>query len=102
MERDNSGEVRWATIAKGLGIILVVIGHYYPSYSPDYWVGFRSFIYSFHMPLFFMIAGYFAKAVDPADFPDMLGKKFEGLLSLFFAQQFCYWLSSMFPESSLP
>lgn len=31
-----------------------------------------------------MIAGYFAKAVDPADFPDMLGKKIRRLVVPFF------------------
>lgn len=37
-------------ILKGIGILLVIIGH---SYGPC-----RNFIYLFHMPLFFMAAGY--------------------------------------------
>ena len=40
-------------IAKGIGIILVVIGH---SGSP-----LMNFVYLFHMPLFFFISGYFYK-----------------------------------------
>lgn len=40
-------------IAKAIGIILVVIGH---SDSP-----LTSFVYLFHMPLFFFISGYFYK-----------------------------------------
>ena len=43
-------------IAKGFGIILVVIGHI--SSIP---VIIRSFIYQFHMPLFFILSGFFYK-----------------------------------------
>ena len=38
-------------IAKGIGIILVIIGHLSSSYLRDW-------IYSFHMPLFFIIPAY--------------------------------------------
>lgn len=38
-------------IAKGIGIILVYLGHVPPN------IYFRRFIYSFHMPLFFIISG---------------------------------------------
>lgn len=41
-------------ILKGIAIILVIVGH--TDFGP-----FRAFIYSFHMPLFFFIAGYFLK-----------------------------------------
>jgi len=40
-------------IAKGIGIILVVIGHLHE--APLLLV---KFIYSFHMPLFFILSGY--------------------------------------------
>lgn len=39
-------------IAKGIGILLVVIGHYLPEFS-----FLRNFIFSFHMPLFFLLSG---------------------------------------------
>ncbi len=45
-------------IAKALCIILVVIGHYFPGDSPQWYVIFRSWIYSFHMPLFMFASGY--------------------------------------------
>lgn len=45
----------WADIAKGICIILVILGH---SQAPFYIV---DFIYLFHMPLFFLLAGYFFK-----------------------------------------
>lgn len=44
-------------IAKGVGIILVVIGHAFKEYP--------NCIYSFHMPLFFIISGYFLSVREP-------------------------------------
>ena len=43
----------WIDIAKGIGILLVIIGH-----SSGRPMVLRQFIYSFHMPLFFIISGY--------------------------------------------
>jgi fucose 4-O-acetylase-like acetyltransferase len=48
----------WIVIAKGLGIILVVAGHFHPLQSPRYWEEMRVIVYSFHMPLFFALSGY--------------------------------------------
>lgn len=48
-ERDETFDV-----LKGIAIILVIIGHCYFGH-------FRPFIYSFHMPLFFFVTGYFLK-----------------------------------------
>lgn len=59
MKAGNSGgSIEWMLIAKGIGIVLVVIGHFYPDTSPSYWSEIRSVIYSFHMPLFFLLSGY--------------------------------------------
>jgi len=52
------GSLEWISIAKGVGIILVVIGHFDPIESPRYWLDLRAVIYSFHMPLFFVLSGY--------------------------------------------
>ena len=46
------------TVAKGLGIILVVVGHYCPGESPAYWKILNGIIYKFHMPLFLILSGY--------------------------------------------
>lgn len=48
-ERDETFDV-----LKGIAIILMIVGHC--NFS-----SFRGFIYSFHMPLFFFVAGYFLK-----------------------------------------
>ncbi len=45
-------------LAKGICIILVVIGHYCPENSPDWYVWIHDLIYSFHMPLFMFASGY--------------------------------------------
>lgn len=45
-------------LAKGIGIILVVIGHYCPDNCPAYWKYLRILVYKFHMPLFFVLSGY--------------------------------------------
>ena len=50
--------VHWIDIAKGLGIIAVVIGHIYHNQMMFNW------LYSFHMPLFFFVAGYLYKQKD--------------------------------------
>lgn len=47
--------IEWIDIAKGIGIILVVIGHISQIKVLN------EIIYSFHMPLFFMISGFLHK-----------------------------------------
>jgi fucose 4-O-acetylase-like acetyltransferase len=51
--------VEWIDIAKGIAIILVVLGHTLSSSNPLW-----AIIYSFHMPLFFLLAGYTFKVKD--------------------------------------
>lgn len=52
----------WLTIAKGYGIILVVLGHAISgawAYENNLiWSNIYSLIALFHMPLFFIISGY--------------------------------------------
>lgn len=49
------------SIAKAIGIILVVVGH---AGCPD---ALNKFIYSFHMPFFFILSGYFFKEVNSGE-----------------------------------
>jgi fucose 4-O-acetylase-like acetyltransferase len=55
---DENRALDWILLAKGIGIILVVIGHFAPASSPAYWVEARRIIYTFHMPLFFFLSGW--------------------------------------------
>ncbi|MCQ2371627.1 MAG: acyltransferase [Akkermansia sp.] len=50
--------IEWVDILKGLAILLVVVGHM--EYAEGTSNPGRMLIYSFHMPLFFMLAGYTA------------------------------------------
>lgn len=60
MIKDNEGYLSWIDIAKGIGIILVVIGHCFrDEMRANYYICefIYELIYSFHMPLFFSISG---------------------------------------------
>ena len=51
-------KLEWVLIAKGIGVVLVVVGHFWPADSPAYWTEVRRVIYTFHMPLFFFLSGW--------------------------------------------
>lgn len=53
-------------IAKGLGILLMVMGH------TGFGMGFDKIIHTFHMPLFFFISGYFYRPEKNKDFKKYL------------------------------
>lgn len=59
-ETSNSPRIKWMDIAKGIGIILVVLGHSGNPFLSHY-------IYWFHMPLFFILSGYLHKQPDSFD-----------------------------------
>lgn len=60
-------------IAKGIAIILVVAGH---AEGPE-WL--TNFIYEFHMPLFFMAAGFFFSRKYLSDPWPFIARRFKGL-----------------------
>lgn len=45
-----TGRQTWIDICRGIGILIVVLGHANPP--------FKKFIYGFHMPFFFLLSGY--------------------------------------------
>lgn len=53
----KSRRIEWVDIAKGIAILLMVIGHELPQGA------LRCFIFSFHMPLFFILSGFTSSAV---------------------------------------
>ena len=73
---------RSITVAKGMGIIMVVIGHTFPNECPTYWKFIHDTIYKFHMPLFLIISGYlYSKSIDYQVFSlAFLKKKFNRLI----------------------
>ena len=50
-EQSRAERLSWLDVLKGIGIILVAIGHIYSNRTVFNW------LYSFHMPLFFFAAG---------------------------------------------
>lgn len=63
-------------VAKGLGIIFVILGHVL---AHDTYIG--TIIYSFHMPLFFVVSGVFAKSsCEKYNFFEYLKKNIKALI----------------------
>jgi len=59
MEEKVKKRILYFDIAKGIAILAVIIGHL--GGLPDI---LGRFIFSFHMPLFFLISGYFMKPMS--------------------------------------
>lgn len=70
----NMGRNRSIDILKGIGISLVLVAHSLGGYV-------HTFAYSFHMPLFFLISGYF---FHPKPIGETLRKDFTRLMIPFF------------------
>lgn len=60
--------------AKGIGILLVVLSHIYYEYGP------LTYIYSFHMPLFFLLAGMVFRPDRYASFGQFFKRKLRSLV----------------------
>lgn len=91
-----SKRIEYIDIARGIGILLVVMGHNdFAVVSPFVY----KVIYSFHMPLFFFLSGYF---LNPAvDFWTFFKKRFNSLLKPFFFTIFLiYFFSISFEKMS--
>lgn len=71
--------IEYIDIARGIGILLVVLGHNDFGYISLFG---HKLIYSFHMPLFFFLSGYFLKTSIP--FADFIKKRFNSLLKPYF------------------
>jgi len=73
----NNKRLTYLDLAKGVGIILVVLGHL--EYISE---NVRGFISAFHMPLFFVVSGILMALKDEtsSDLRVMLSKKAHGLL----------------------
>lgn len=55
---ENTKRLDYIDYTKGFGILLVILGHIYDTSNPI-----KIWLYSFHMPLFFIISGFFAKNI---------------------------------------
>jgi len=81
--------ITWIDAAKGIGILLVFLGH---TVIPEkiFW-----YIFSFHMPLFFFLSGYLYRADKHDSWWDFAKDRFKKLLVpyiTFFIILLIYWL----------
>jgi len=82
--------IEYMDIARGIGILLVVLGH------NDFEVlslFARQIIYSFQIPLFFFLSGYFVNT--SISFLDYFKKRFNGLLKPFLFTLFLIYFTSI-------
>ena len=106
MENKKTNRITAPDLLRGLGILLMVEGHIHT--TPD---ALRSFIYAFHMPLFFLISGYFyRKPASAGSFMKRKAKAFftpylvfglyyaitEALKADLFSQSFLGYLNALF------
>lgn len=76
----NQNRVLWVDILKGLGILLMILGH-----TPNIPQSVYVFIYSFHMPLFFVVSGFLWSDANLKNTIRMWGKrKFRSLIIPYF------------------
>jgi fucose 4-O-acetylase-like acetyltransferase len=85
-----SKRIEYIDIARGIGILLVVLGHNDFGYISPF--GYKV-IYSFHMPLFFFLSGYFLKTSIP--FFDFFKKRFNSLLKPYLFILFIIYFTSV-------
>lgn len=72
-------------IAKGICIVLVVIGHFMPANAPEWYKVLRDIIYCFHMPLFMYVSGFvYARYQKPIPYKNFVVKKFKRLMLPYF------------------
>jgi fucose 4-O-acetylase-like acetyltransferase len=82
--------IEYLDIARGIGILLVVLGHNdFGAISPF----FHQVIYSFHIPLFFFLSGYFINTVLP--FLDYFRKRFHSVLKPYLFTIFLIYFASV-------
>lgn len=88
--RVAGGRIRYIDVARGIGILLVVLAH--NDLALVSLLLYR-FIYSFHMPLFFFLSGYFLKS--EASFLRFLGRRFNTVLKPYLFTILLIYLTSV-------
>jgi len=85
-----SKRIEYIDIARGIGILLVVLAHNDFAYVS---VFAHKLIYSFHMPLFFFLSGYFLNVSIP--FVEFVKKRFNTLLKPYLFTIFLIYFTSI-------
>jgi fucose 4-O-acetylase-like acetyltransferase len=82
--------IAYIDVAKGIGILLVALAHADVSIFSPY---LHKFIYSFHMPLFFFLSGYFFNPETP--FWKLLKRRFNSVLKPYLFTIFLIYIVSL-------
>ena len=97
MDIAGSSYKEWINLSRGIGMLLVVMGHAIAdSFSINEGIAYYvfHFIYSFHMPLFFFLSGYCARKIFELDCWKKRGmyvvKRFFRLMVPYFVVAFIY------------
>ena len=85
--------LQWLDMAKGLAILTVVLGHCMSDTT-----GLHDLVYSFHMPLFFMLAGY---TMRPKPRKTVLASSFKRLIVPYMAVCCILLLFAIVPPNSI-
>ena len=72
---DTKERIEWIDVAKGIGIVLVIMGHTFA-------LKYSQVLYTFHMPLFFFLSGLFVKQYK--NFYELLEKSCQKILRPWF------------------
>ena len=80
---NTSNRIAWIDYTKGIAILLVIVGHTIRNFY------IRSIIFSFHMPIFFILSGYtFRPSKIIQDFLRKAKKSFKSLI----IPAYCIWI----------
>ena len=85
--------IQWIDIAKGIGIVLMIVGHTFLNESFS-----RKLVFSFHMPVFFILAGYTFR-VKPMR--DVVQSSVKRLLVPYIIAYWAAWLLSFVQQPGL-
>ena len=86
----STKRIEYIDIAKGIGILLVALGHDDVSLFSPY---LHKFIYSFHMPLFYFLSGYFFR--PDISFWALFRKRFHSILKPYFVTILLIYIVSL-------
>ena len=82
---NNSQRIEFIDLAKGICIILVILGHLVPAFNENF-----TFVFCFRIPLYFCLSGLFFK--DYGGFKQLFAKKTNKILIPFIAWYFISYL----------
>lgn len=91
---EQNRRIEWIDSLKGFAIILVVLGHNTGGENAAY-----RFLYTFHMPLFFLISGFLFSMKPPLEY---LKRSFRHLMVPYIAFLGCYALYQIISSNFIP